>query len=281
MSTHVQAKEVARRVLHEAWKIEHDVFETMWATLARLELPLHGPFQAAYFDTRSLASGGVTLDPPTMALVGFIGVLRSHSADVLLQELLTEMDALGERLEQKGIIQRFRKTSLRLYAEDTTIAVPQIVATAYRDDGTEELTAQRRDFWLDHRAEFVIFVHQRAALPQRAIGTVYIFPDYNTAVAIPPLEYRILVQLLKHERDHRRTLADFAEHCWEDKGDAARFRDPNIPAKMKPDRRKYEVRIASLSTLLYDKIGIHVRSEGTGLWELVPWPRKYCVINEQ
>ena len=146
------------------------------------------------------------------------------------------------------------------------------------------------DSLVAHNADYEIFVLDRGEYRRRRVGKVYLsgqpaylrFRDEKSSENphITPLEYRVLVRILKNLVRKRRTDAiDLVAHCWRSREEAQRLHELKKADLSKFDRDTTKVRktITHLSDVLIAKLGVAVDTARTGSYELTTYVR-FCVL---
>lgn len=278
-------KDVARKVITTHWDISSGVFDMLWddVNLDEVSYAALVANPLAYLQP-ALAHDGAGVEQVVIAVIAVRAVDLGITTDQPLGKIGPALQRFCQSIGHEGTGAEVWVQMQSSFPADTIISPSvshvRIVADAYTHNGKQELTEKLLRERRDDRASFIIFIHHPRSLRPRSIGEVYLHPEYTTPKHLPPLEYRVLVHLLKHRNDPgQRTLPVIVEQCWDDPAAAKDIQNAKKLSAIETQR--YLRRISALSDILWDSLRVRVQSEGTGKWDLMEWPATFCVLAER
>lgn len=212
----------------------------------------------------------------------------------LQEQIVQRMSSIDEKMEkileerQKGLVEGVKpeekeKSEYRVWYKDS-------------EPEGETIGKQKYDELIKNKSNYKIFIIDHGEYEMGSVGEIYLddqlilkeehykdekHKEKKEKDYLTPYEYKLLVYTLKNGF-RAGTIIDLVEKCW---GKKALVDGPTgLRKKIKKDKdtfmretSTYRKTIANLSNLLYDKIGVKLRSYRTGSYNLTERP-KFCLL---
>lgn len=283
-----RVKDLARAILATEWHLPNEAFDILWEQLAAIPRQTT-PLGTSVLGQHALAGAGV--QPEQVIVAAFI---MSQAAQDLpdtptREQAFAKLDELVALFGQPGIRRRIMHSweTATAHLADTlpNTPAPTAFATLHNHDHPNGTRINEQDAAREQqqREHYQIFLYQERNLPPRSPGRLYTTTPSGQSIDesahFTLLQYRIIAQLLKHrDRDEERSLPSLVEHAWRNKDAAIRVRQAG---KAEEVSSTYRSTLRRLSAITQEFLSVAIKTERSDIYTIIPWPLRYCVIEEQ